>query len=271
MDDLAEAKQLLEKLSSIFSQLAKIKTNIASEKYDLDVVTEVIKKSKSNIFAKICSSTIIFIQKNSLAEDTSVCKMMDELVTFWSQKHGPDFTMIFDDFSRFEETSEKALIKPLIKASSEGRSDFIKNASFSLLFKLIKETSSTNLLVGVIESCVKFLSTDEGRKSQHIVSCLKVWEKSFQLTSKRDDSNEIWTILKNANAEDTLKRMSEKHSKSQAILSRVKMLQSEIAAGLLIFNESNMDVTPSTPTAPPNDSSSKRSKKKSKSSKKSKK
>lgn len=104
MDNLTEAKQLLDKMTSIFNQLAKIKTSVSTnEKYDLDSLTELTKKSKSNQFSKICSSTLSFIQKNHLAEENSICKMLDELVTHWSQKHGPDFTVIFEEFSRFEE------------------------------------------------------------------------------------------------------------------------------------------------------------------------
>lgn len=89
------------------------------------------------------------------------------------------------------------------------------------------------------------------------------------IVTKRDDADDLWKLLVNESAEDLLKKMSEKHCKSQSITSRVKTLQSEIAAGLLIYNEKK-EIN-STPVNTSKELSTKKSRKKSKSSKKGKK
>ena len=104
MKNIAEAKQLIEKISSVFKQMAKVKASVSSSfPYDLELFTKEVLKSRSKTYSKTCSSAIIFIQKYKLADEKSMCTMFDNLIQVWSEKRGTDFTVIFEEFTRFDE------------------------------------------------------------------------------------------------------------------------------------------------------------------------
>lgn len=103
-DSLAEGKQFLQRLASLFAQISKLK-NIDEdnrEKIDLDVLSSLLEKSKSQQYSKSCSHIVSFVYKNNLAEEKDFVVFFDKLVDVWANKRGPELSGIFEDFARFD-------------------------------------------------------------------------------------------------------------------------------------------------------------------------
>ena len=160
--------------------------------------------------------------------------------------------------------NEKALLKPLVNSSKSGRNDFIKNASFSLLLEVLKDTASASTLADITESCIKYLTSEERKKSQHLVSSLKVCDKALKIANKRKDADAVWSVIEKNKAEDVLNQVSQKYEKTQSITSRVQTIQSEIAAGMLLFQDNKKQETEHTPKLTGKKTKKKKSSKKNK-------
>lgn len=247
-DSLAEGKQFLQRLASLFAQISKLK-NIDEdnrEKIDLDVLSSLLEKSKSQQYSKSCSHIVSFVYKNNLAEEKDFVVFFDKLVDVWANKRGPELSGIFEDFARFDGIAQKALIAPLTKSSQTGRTDFIKHTSFHLLTPILgKDTSffSNNkaVLSEIFSSCLDFLQLDKS-KSQQKISCLKLMEKTLEIvkidaSSKDldDSTSSFWSVIECSSVDSVLNKVDESN-KSQGVTSRIKIIQSEITAGLLLFS-----------------------------------
>jgi len=153
------------------------------------------------------------------------------------------------------------MIKPLIKASEVGRSDFVKTESFSLINKVLKDSSFTENYVCVVNSCIAFLN-GEPKKSQHIVTSLKLLEKCLQYVAKREDCDAVWEAVESKGLEKILDGTVDKNSETQSIMSRVNSLKVDITAGLLTYQERQSAKKTPEKSSTKTSSSNKKSKKK---------
>eukprot|EP00814_Leptocylindrus_danicus_P000786 CAMPEP_0116008332 /NCGR_PEP_ID=MMETSP0321-20121206/2804_1 /TAXON_ID=163516 /ORGANISM="Leptocylindrus danicus var. danicus, Strain B650" /LENGTH=992 /DNA_ID=CAMNT_0003477143 /DNA_START=1459 /DNA_END=4437 /DNA_ORIENTATION=+ len=277
-DNLAEGKQFLQRLTALFAQISKLK-NVDKDtcgKIDLMALCSLLQKSKSPQYSKACSHIVSFAYKNNLAEETDFVNFFDKMVDVWANKRGPEFSGLFEDFCRFDGIAQKALIGPLTKSSQNGRTDFIKQTSFHLLTPILSTDTSfyddnTTALSEIFKSCLNFLQRDEKSKSQHKISCLKLLEKTLQIAKIDPSSTKslhvstslYWSVVEGSSVDSVLNSVGES-CKAQGVISRVKIIRSEITAGLLLFSALKVEEEENKPTTSSAKKSAKKKKKKSK-------